>query len=369
MLKNLRRVLHDRIAAALLGVDPKLIFAGKYQIDLNPEAHTLHGLFTPIFERYLSVELREPSAMRTRIDETLRAATCLNAHNVSLLNLNLAIYSILVMMEAGRGDLDGPVPDDFLALIEREWGYAIKKSGELTPKAPLYEQIGNPTERQAFLMDNGKSAWNTSGDELYFPRAKVLGSLVSLRADSFVRLAARESNGDFIWHWAFGNTLDKHLATASQEMFHLIVAVAQETLVLYGINPGPPPPKEIVLPCPKCDRKLRLKLPPTAMSGRCGACKSSFEIVIEPNRMYLKSLPPSPKASRNDGGIAESLEILGLIGRPAPAEIRSAYRKRMSQYHPDKVSKLGPKIQALAEQESKAINAAMENLSRSGYLD
>ena len=61
-------------------------------------------------------------------------------------------------------------------------------------------------------------------------------------------------------------------------------------------------------------------------------------------------------------------QTLGLKGVATPAEIRAAYRKRMFEYHPDKVSTLGPKIQALAEVETKEINLALELLRHKGFL-
>jgi len=41
-------------------------------------------------------------------------------------------------------------------------------------------------------------------------------------------------------------------------------------------------------------------------------------------------------------------------------EIDRAYRVQMSQYHPDKVVKLGADIRQLAEERSKDINGAYE---------
>ncbi len=41
-------------------------------------------------------------------------------------------------------------------------------------------------------------------------------------------------------------------------------------------------------------------------------------------------------------------------------EIKQAYRKRMSEYHPDKTAQLGIKLQELAKIESQKINAAYE---------
>jgi DnaJ like chaperone protein len=40
--------------------------------------------------------------------------------------------------------------------------------------------------------------------------------------------------------------------------------------------------------------------------------------------------------------------------------VRSAYKKKMAMYHPDKVSALGPEFAVIAERMSKDINAAYE---------
>jgi len=45
-------------------------------------------------------------------------------------------------------------------------------------------------------------------------------------------------------------------------------------------------------------------------------------------------------------------------------EIKEAYRRRMAEYHPDKVATLGVELRALAEQKSKEINAAFIEAAR-----
>jgi DnaJ-domain-containing protein 1 len=45
-------------------------------------------------------------------------------------------------------------------------------------------------------------------------------------------------------------------------------------------------------------------------------------------------------------------------------DIRRAYRRRMSEYHPDKVAHLGEEIRQVATEKSKEINAAYEEASR-----
>lgn len=64
-----------------------------------------------------------------------------------------------------------------------------------------------------------------------------------------------------------------------------------------------------------------------------------------------------------NGTLPESQEqraarILGLRGSVTRDNIKKAYRDLVSQYHPDKVSHLGPKLKAVAEKEMKEINEA-----------
>ena len=40
--------------------------------------------------------------------------------------------------------------------------------------------------------------------------------------------------------------------------------------------------------------------------------------------------------------------------------IKAIYRKRIAQYHPDKVLAMGPEIREIAEQKAKEINEAYE---------
>jgi hypothetical protein len=56
--------------------------------------------------------------------------------------------------------------------------------------------------------------------------------------------------------------------------------------------------------------------------------------------------------------------VLGVPATASKAEISAAYKRRISEYHPDKVMQMGPEIRALAEQRSKEINLAYEEALR-----
>jgi hypothetical protein len=51
-------------------------------------------------------------------------------------------------------------------------------------------------------------------------------------------------------------------------------------------------------------------------------------------------------------------EVLGVARSATHAEVAAAYRARISEYHPDKVAKMGIEIRAVAERKSKQINIA-----------
>lgn len=56
--------------------------------------------------------------------------------------------------------------------------------------------------------------------------------------------------------------------------------------------------------------------------------------------------------------------VLGVPANATREEVRAAYKRKISEYHPDKVARLGPEIRELAEQRSKEINAAYDEAMR-----
>lgn len=67
------------------------------------------------------------------------------------------------------------------------------------------------------------------------------------------------------------------------------------------------------------------------------------------------------EASRKDRK-RDPYDILGVPQNATPNEIKSAYHRQASKYHPDKVAHLGKEFQELAEERFKELNWAYEIL-------
>lgn len=63
-------------------------------------------------------------------------------------------------------------------------------------------------------------------------------------------------------------------------------------------------------------------------------------------------------------GDADPYAVLGVAEQASQDEIEQAYRRRMSEYHPDKVASAAPELKALAEQRASEINAAYELIQK-----
>ncbi|MDG2526675.1 DnaJ domain-containing protein [Stenotrophomonas sp. HITSZ_GD] len=70
--------------------------------------------------------------------------------------------------------------------------------------------------------------------------------------------------------------------------------------------------------------------------------------------------PPVPE----DAPAPRWFEVLEVDEQAGREEIVAAYKRRISQYHPDKVQHLGPERVALAEQQARRINAAYDTALR-----
>jgi DnaJ-class molecular chaperone len=68
---------------------------------------------------------------------------------------------------------------------------------------------------------------------------------------------------------------------------------------------------------------------------------------------------PAPKSTA-----PSPWDVLGVEPGASAERIKAAYQDKIRQYHPDRVAGLGPELQKVAEQQSKAINEAYSKLKR-----
>jgi hypothetical protein len=71
-------------------------------------------------------------------------------------------------------------------------------------------------------------------------------------------------------------------------------------------------------------------------------------------------VPPAPRRTVRAGWT----EVLALPPTATATEIRDAYRRLISQYHPDKVNNLGQEFRDLATRKSQEITAAYAEAMR-----
>ena len=87
-------------------------------------------------------------------------------------------------------------------------------------------------------------------------------------------------------------------------------------------------------------------------------------IAADRNRQNFQQKRKSTPRAAGDSGTRDPYEVLGIRPGAGPEEIRSAYRKVVQAYHPDKVSHLGRELRELAQIKFVEIQNAYEELRK-----
>jgi preprotein translocase subunit Sec63 len=87
-------------------------------------------------------------------------------------------------------------------------------------------------------------------------------------------------------------------------------------------------------------------------------------IYVRIRKLKLRGERETPKEdySSRTSSHQDAYTILGVRRGDTFDEIHRAYRKRMKEYHPDRVAGLGSELRELAERKAKEINMAFEEL-------
>jgi DnaJ-class molecular chaperone len=79
---------------------------------------------------------------------------------------------------------------------------------------------------------------------------------------------------------------------------------------------------------------------------------------------FFSNKSESRQQTKADAQSAKAYEVLGVAENASMEDIEQAYRKKISDYHPDKVANAAPELKALAEQRAREINAAYDELQK-----
>ena len=86
--------------------------------------------------------------------------------------------------------------------------------------------------------------------------------------------------------------------------------------------------------------------------------------------MGLFNKKANSESSENDPpsnrpvGTASPYSILGVSETASMDEVEQAFRRKISEYHPDKVANAAPELKELAEQRAREINTAFEQIQK-----
>lgn len=120
--------------------------------------------------------------------------------------------------------------------------------------------------------------------------------------------------------------------------------------------------------CPSCSQHIKFTLPTDGNKARCRKCHAQFKLDIDDHRNVYITEIKLPEDDRNIKSLADCYSILGLSADAIPLDIKAAYKKKISEYHPDRVGALGIKIKQIAEEETRQINAAYAMLQEHGMV-
>lgn len=88
-----------------------------------------------------------------------------------------------------------------------------------------------------------------------------------------------------------------------------------------------------------------------------------YDMGLFSNRSRTESAPPP------SGGLDSAYASLGLKADASDADLEQAYRRRISEYHPDRVANAASEIRELAETRAREINTAYETIRRDRHRD
>ena len=389
MFKKIKDAIKDGTTYALGISDSQMTKDAQRAFEIDPANHILHGFFEPIFTRHteLIIHNKKQINLIRLIDVLIKNIDSDPAATYRSICFNFTVDSICSfhpsLVEDGYFS-SNPLSD----YIEREWGFFDSKIGLGVHKSQVETLLAIDRERRIFAGQIGKTDGVLA--DIYALTGKIGAFAVEIRKP-FYTFAGKTKMPDLIqvWRWIFGPHKDRLYERHALEFANIYVEFHKSTLSIMGLDKeaqSTEQPKRsekiheqdkgyfVTFPCPTCRVTMRLNLPINSSKGRCGKCKATFVIKgddkgnIWPEAVHEEHSHASYNSSSGSREITDALFLLGLEWGATREEIKTAYRKKVSEYHPDKVHGLGEKIQQIALEETQKLNKAVEELRNNGML-
>ena len=189
------------------------------------------------------------------------------------------------------------------------------------------------------------------------------GGLVGWALFKRTFLLLRKPMTDFACAFAFSAALAATAAFASYQVTAIYVVIVLLALGIKGGDEKPSPPKDE--PATSSASSVATATEETEESEP-EPDESEAEADSQASEHQDETEDAEPRAENDEAGdTVETIwarSVLGISFDASDAEISSAYRRKMTEYHPDKVAHLAQEYRDLAEQKSKDLNKAREIL-------
>lgn len=390
MLKKIRDAIKHGTAYAFGVSESQIDKQIKETLEKDPTTHALHGLFKPIFTRHAELITRsnKQNKLIHLIDTLIKSTDSDPTTTYQSLCFNFTIDSIC-LFHPSLSEHSFFSNGYLYEYIEREWTFFEKKIRHGVQKSKVETLITNDGEKFAFAAKFGIKGEGLA--EIYALTARIGAFAIEIRKPFYI-FDGKNDMPDLIqiWRWIYGPHQDHQYKSHIQDFANLYTEFQQSTLSIMGLDKDHKTTEQnnrneknheqdkgyfVTLPCPTCQVKLRLNLPINNSNGRCGKCKAKFVIKSDnTGGIWLEAIYEQDSQSSNKNSssstleIADALSLLGLQQGATKNEIKIAYRKKVSEYHPDKVQGLGEKIQKIALEETQKLNKAVEILKSNGLL-
>ncbi len=239
--------------------------------------------------------------------------------------------------------------------------FALNRNGAQKRSLPVAWDVGATAPMSLVLLLTG-----SKGRPLYLlnlSSGRFVGAASPLMLDPGIRTRLSEAWVETLRQRGLLQDCEALLLLATQ-------AVAPPSAQVNGPRGVPSEPaieeerlEKRSLRCPRCSHAF--SVPPVPGASECPRCASAFTGFVGPDGFSVEwAAQQRPHSGRQEpaSAILEAAELLGVSPNASAAELKRAWKKAASMYHPDKHQNLPEPVRKLAEEQMQRVNVAYDLL-------